>query len=206
MQTGYSVKGAAKPTSNNSHPEVLGTWIRTSASSTLLDIGCGGGSFLLEAAIKGLNVHGMDADMRMVLTARSKLKYGAGTIIQGLIGEELPEGWSTFDYVTCFEVLEHLEDVTKALLWIRGLIKKDGWLVGSVPEGTKLKLSEEPLLNMLPETDNDLIYINKHKNSFRCEDINAILCLTGFTKIEVKRTVKGSKKRLLFKGAKKEKE
>lgn len=201
MQTGYSIKGAAKPTSDNSHPEVLDTWVRTSVSATLLDIGCGGGSFLLKAAIKGLSVYGVDADMRMVLATRSKLKHGAGTIIQGLIGEDTPEEWPKFDYVTSFEVLEHSEDITTALVWILNLIKKDGWLIGSVPEGNKLKLSEGKLLSKLPETDEDLIYINKHKNAFRCEDMNAILCLAGFTKVEVKRTAKGSKKRLVFRGA-----
>lgn len=204
----HGIVGAAKPESNNSHQEVLDDlhWINTLVPASLLDVGCGGGHFLLEAATRGLDVYGIDADFRMVLETRRKLasvKDVHSWIIRLLIGQTIPSTWPRFSYVTCFEVLEHTENPVVALQWIRNALAPSGYLVGSVPESPKGKLSRQQLLDTLPETDDALREVNRHKNLFDEDTLLDAVISSGFSACVIKHVVKGSgphaKKRLLFK-------
>lgn len=199
------IEGAAKPTSDNSHPEVLRglAWLKPWATATLLDVGCGGGHFLKAAAEQGYETYGLDVDMRMVLTTRRQLENiddAAKHVIQGLIGDHLPGLWPHFDYVSCFEVIEHTENPFEALVWLRERLKPGGWLVGSVPNNERSKVSTGVLLKCLPNTDGELIEINRHKNSFDVNVVKDLLPSAGFASVEVCKTRKGNKKRLLFRG------
>ncbi|MFH0777121.1 MAG: class I SAM-dependent methyltransferase [Candidatus Eisenbacteria bacterium] len=50
--------------------------------------------------------------------------------------EALPFASGSFDYVFCTEVLEHIEGDRRCLAEIHRILKKDGWLVLSVPHRT----------------------------------------------------------------------
>jgi len=47
----------------------------------------------------------------------------------------LEAGFGTFDVVTCFEVIEHIEDTNGFLAVIARALRPDGWLVLSTPNG-----------------------------------------------------------------------
>ena len=195
------IKGAAKPTSNNSHMELLGDWIQLhkGRTTTLLDVGCGGGQFSKAAQDAGFVVYGIDADERMIET--TGMKIGGMWVNRQLIGDDIPVGWhQAFDYVTSFQVIEHMEDPKKAIHWIWSLLQPGGCFVGSVPNNKKGRIAVGELLDQLPQTDDDLIAVNKHKNAFDMASVRALLQDEGFKSIETYERKQGTKERIVFRG------
>jgi SAM-dependent methyltransferase len=95
----------------------------------LLDIGCGAGTFLHVARLRGFVPHGMDASARAVAIAGKQYGY---SVRQGEIGSRV---WDDcrFDFITMFHVLEHLRDPLKGLLFAGRLLKPAGTLIVQVP-------------------------------------------------------------------------
>lgn len=97
----------------------------------LLDIGCAHGEF-----IKELNKHfkckscGIDSD-------RNRLKYLVNEDIDARFGfvEAIPYDDNEFDYVSCFECLEHVNNVVCAVSEIHRILKKGGKCFVTVPWG-----------------------------------------------------------------------
>jgi 2-polyprenyl-3-methyl-5-hydroxy-6-metoxy-1,4-benzoquinol methylase len=102
---------------------------------SLLDIGCGSGTFLHLAGRRGFAPHGMDASAGAVEGA--KRRYGF-PVRQGIVGSDVWEG-RHFDIVTMFHVLEHLVDPKRALEYARGLLKPGGRLLLQVPNAASIQ-------------------------------------------------------------------
>jgi 2-polyprenyl-3-methyl-5-hydroxy-6-metoxy-1,4-benzoquinol methylase len=96
---------------------------------SLLDIGCGSGTFLHVAQSHGFFPHGMDMSPQAVEIA--KKQYGF-TVRQGEIGSRI---WDDcrFDFITMFHVLEHLTDPRLALEYAADLLQPRGILIIQVP-------------------------------------------------------------------------
>jgi ubiquinone/menaquinone biosynthesis C-methylase UbiE len=86
------------------------------AGSRLLEIGCGAGNLLLQAAVAGSYPVALDLSMQALTFVRSRLKEiqsapeapGGFTCTQA-IGESLPFRDDSFDCVLLSEVIEHLK-------------------------------------------------------------------------------------------------
>jgi SAM-dependent methyltransferase len=111
------------------HVRFLDECARGKPSRTLLDIGCGNGTFLHVARSRGFLPHGMDVSARAIEIANKQ--YGL-PVRQGGLGSKAWDG-SRFDFVTMFHVLEHLPDPQSALLRARDLLEPDGTLIIQVP-------------------------------------------------------------------------
>ena len=76
----------------------------------LLDVGCGGGIFAEAAATAGATVCGLDAASHAITVARRHAEQTGATIdyYHGESVAELPAG--EFDIITCFEMLEHVDE------------------------------------------------------------------------------------------------
>lgn len=98
-------------------------------SRTLLDIGCGNGTFLYLAQKNGFQAHGMDASPQAVQVACRQ--YGL-LVRRGVLGEEVWPG-HRFDFVTMFHVLEHVPDPRRALGYAGTLLQPGGRLLIQVP-------------------------------------------------------------------------
>jgi SAM-dependent methyltransferase len=93
---------------------------------TMLDYGCGTGSFLSLAKSKGWKVRGVEpsdtarsvAANRGVEAAPDYSQIGAGTV---------------FDAITLWHVLEHVYDLNATLEWFKGSLSSNGVLVVAVP-------------------------------------------------------------------------
>lgn len=102
---------------------------QSSGGRTLLDIGCGSGTFLSVARRHGFSAYGMDRSARAVAAARSL--HGI-EVRRGEIGSGVWEG-RRFDFVSMFHVLEHLPDPRTGLSYAAGLLEPAGSLLIQVP-------------------------------------------------------------------------
>ncbi len=98
-------------------------------TGTLLDVGCGDGTFLKLAQDHGWNVYGTELSAYAV---KKVTVFVGNRIFCGELGEaKYPE--NMFDVVTLWHVLEHVTDPSAYLSEIRRIIKPDGLFVIAVP-------------------------------------------------------------------------
>jgi SAM-dependent methyltransferase len=94
-----------------------------------LDVGCGDGSFLIGLARQGWEVFGTELSAPIAATATQRL--GDRIYIGEL--EKIPHPEASFDLITFWHALEHLDHPRRALAAARRLIKSDGTVVIAVP-------------------------------------------------------------------------
>jgi SAM-dependent methyltransferase len=103
--------------------------IPTRRPGRVLDIGCGDGSFLEALARQGWEIFGTELSEPIAATARKRLGEGlrVGTI------EKVGFAAASFDLVTFWHVLEHLDDPRLALSEARRLLRANGRVVVAAP-------------------------------------------------------------------------
>ena len=94
----------------------------------VLDAGCGSGRTMQDLVDYG-QVHGIELEPEAAAIARSRR---VGEVRIGRL-EELPYDDSTFDLITCLDVIEHIPDDRGALRELRRVSKPGGWLLVAVP-------------------------------------------------------------------------
>lgn len=154
------------------HEEILRVVRRLPASCTCLDVGCGVGHVLriLPSSFKRF---GVDYSRTSLSLVRRRLGRDA-LLIQGSV-MSLPFADATFDLVTCFEVLEHLQDDEGTIKEIARVLKAEGTLLLSVPSeyyfeeykaliGHYRHYSPQALAELLGRT---AIEVVEHLNSYR---------------------------------------
>ncbi|PFH54995.1 hypothetical protein XA68_11144 [Ophiocordyceps unilateralis] len=141
-------------------------------SLSYLDMGCGGGIFAETAARLATTRHvtGMDPTPSVVAAARAharkdpslsgRLEYRVGSVVEALDMKK------SFDVVTLFEVLEHVDQPASFLEQLQPLVRPGGWLVISTMARTwtswlTTKLAAEYVLRIVPRGTHDWSrYIN----------------------------------------------
>jgi 2-polyprenyl-6-hydroxyphenyl methylase / 3-demethylubiquinone-9 3-methyltransferase len=99
----------------------------TAVGRTILDVGCGGGILAEEFAKDGFEVTGIDPAPESITTARAHATASALSITYNVgSGEQLPYGGSSFDMVSCCDVLEHVDDVERVLTEIARVLRPGG--------------------------------------------------------------------------------
>lgn len=113
----------------------------------LLDIGCGAGLYtnFLRKNLPHIEIHGIDISKNAIVKAGKnypKIHFTSGSVY------ELPFPNNTFDIITVFCVLEHLESPEKALQEIRRVLKKNGIFYSITPvEGDRMIFFQSKALN-----------------------------------------------------------
>jgi SAM-dependent methyltransferase len=98
------------------------------AGPQLLDVGCGGGRFLLDLAEIG-DVAAVEPLPASFSVARSR---GVGRVLEADI-HSLPFETESFDVVTCLDVIEHVKDDVGGFAAMRRVTRPAGHLVVTVP-------------------------------------------------------------------------
>ena len=96
----------------------------------LLDVGCAEGALLRWAGRRSYQGYGVDVSLPALRIANRR--NNKSEIIAGDV-TSLPFKAEHFDAVTCFDVLEHIEDPLAGLRQVGACLKRDGILVISVP-------------------------------------------------------------------------
>jgi SAM-dependent methyltransferase len=109
-------------------------------SGRLLDIGCGDGSFLLEARRAGWQVMGTELNPVMA--------WEAGLDVQENLGQI--DDKERFDCITMWHTLEHMRDIPSTLKRAAALLDGKGRLVVAVPDwgGVQAKIFRERWLHL----------------------------------------------------------
>jgi len=94
----------------------------------LLDIGCGVGDFLHIAEHKGWQCTGVEPSEEAREIARQRIK---GDLLYSEDLEQLPD--QSFDLITMWHVLEHVDDLKWQVAQLQRLIKPNGRIVIAVP-------------------------------------------------------------------------
>jgi 2-polyprenyl-3-methyl-5-hydroxy-6-metoxy-1,4-benzoquinol methylase len=99
----------------------------------ILDIGCGNGNISLALGSLGYSVTGVDIDSTSIENAR---KINSFKNVQfNVLDANAFNVKDEFDAIVCSEVLEHLENPSELVQSIFSILKKDGILVATVPNG-----------------------------------------------------------------------
>jgi len=101
-------------------------------NSLVLDIACGTGYGLPILKTRARVVVGVDVDLEAVRKARLAIGSGPESLITA-DGCRLPFPDATFDAITSFETLEHLETRTEFLAELRRVLKPQGLCIISTP-------------------------------------------------------------------------
>ncbi|MDA2929428.1 class I SAM-dependent methyltransferase [Acidobacteria bacterium AH-259-O06] len=101
----------------------------------LLDIGCGGGTFVKLALHAGFDAYGLEQSEK---AARIGERNAPGRIFQGLEQDLIVPG-EKFDILTLFHSLEHITNPFRYLKNIQKLLRKPGKLVVQVPNVQSLQ-------------------------------------------------------------------
>ena len=94
----------------------------------LLDIGCGVGDFLHTAEQKGWQCTGVEPSEDATASAQKRTK---AKILASEDLEQLPD--NSFDVITMWHVLEHVEDLKWQVEQLQRLVKQDGRIVIALP-------------------------------------------------------------------------
>jgi 2-polyprenyl-3-methyl-5-hydroxy-6-metoxy-1,4-benzoquinol methylase len=148
--------------------------LRGAKTGLLLDIGCGKGWFLEAARERGWQVQGVELCPEVAKTTMGRI--GTQVHIGNIFGLELPS--ETFDLVTMFDVIEHLEAPIEALRICYRILKPGGVLALSTPNlrGLGCRLLGARAFAVWP--DEHIIY-------FGPASMKRALQLADFTDIEI---------------------
>lgn len=98
------------------------------ASGRLLDIGCGVGDFLVQVQKKGWNVMGIEPSVDAKQIAHQRLGWCP---LDPSESSTLPD--CSFDVITMWHVLEHVDDLKTQLSELNRLLKPGGLLIIALP-------------------------------------------------------------------------
>jgi ubiquinone/menaquinone biosynthesis C-methylase UbiE len=134
--------------------QVLGTNVE---GKSMLDLGAGMGGLsvatLLEYGEKGLRLQSMDynPDYCHIAILRAR-RYGLSLPIAVAAGEYLPYPESSFDLITCLDVLEHVASTDEVLREMRRVLKPGGLVLTTIPNRRAFRDPHYhlPLINWLP--------------------------------------------------------
>ena len=147
-------------------------------SDLVLDIGCNNGQHSLKIAPKCKRIVGFDIDKTLLGLAQKEAKRKGiknCSFVYGDAQKEFPFKRESFDLIVFLDVFEHLVKRKEALLEVRRVLKKDGYLLLSIPNSETSWKKLQKSLGLFYYSDPD------HKVEFSQTKITTLLKSAGFT-------------------------
>jgi ubiquinone/menaquinone biosynthesis C-methylase UbiE len=119
----------------------------------LLDLGCGMGGFAVAAALEGAQVVALDYNPAYgSITVLRAARYGLHLPVMVAAGEAVPLPAQSFDAVTCWDVLEHVQSPDLLLAELARVLRPGGVLLLTAINRLAFRDPHYhlPLLNWLP--------------------------------------------------------
>lgn len=151
--------------------------IKPYGKKELLEVGCGNGRFLLACSKIGWHVHGLDISEKAIELARgilpeNDIKSGS------LEGRSWPD--QTFDTITMWELIEHVDDPYKTVSKAKDLLQDNGLLAISTPDWDSWATRRHPDVNRWPPF---------HIWFFNESSIKALLKRAGMKVVSMQRNI-----------------
>lgn len=139
----------------------------------ILEVGCGKGNISLPLASLGYRIYGIDIDPDEISYVNKKNQFSNASF--DVMDAEKLEGEGRWDIVICSEIFEHLSKPKKLLIRLSEIIKSDGLLIITIPNGYgPYELLEETPFRLLKKLIGrpDLY---GHKQNFSLKDFSDFL-------------------------------
>jgi SAM-dependent methyltransferase len=101
-------------------------------TGSVLDVGCGTGSFLYHAQSKGWQVHGIDFD-RNAIEAAKNVFHLHNVEVNDLGGYARNHPHNHFDLITFFDVFEHIDNHNEFIAMTASMLNPNGYVAMSMP-------------------------------------------------------------------------
>ncbi len=141
-------------------------------TNKLLDVGCGMGYFLIQAKKRGWEVYGTEySETAVAICEKEGVEMRKGQLTPELFTNE------SFDVITSFEVLEHINNPNEELQLIHQFLRKDGLFYCTTPNFNSL-------MRYYLKSDYDVITYPEHLSYYIKKTLNRMITQNGFRKVK----------------------
>ncbi len=176
----YSQDPWISPITIKRYHELLDSMEPYRSSNRIIDVGCGAGHFLSVAQKRGWEVYGSEFSPAAIKLCEHK----GITMLRGPIHSPVatPEGWGellgTFDVVTSFEVLEHINNPNEDLEAMHRLLRSGGLFYATTPNFNALSRYQL-------KGDYNVICYPEHLTYYTRRSLHSVLIRNGFRKLKL---------------------
>lgn len=174
---GYGLYIKEKDNIEKSFKKILEDIERYKKRGQILDVGCATGFFLNLCKKKRWDAYGVD--MSKFAIDYAKKEFGLKNLYHGDL-DKINLKKSSFDVITMFDVIEHLEDPKKMLSDINSLLKKKGMVVITTPDSGSIPAK------LLGKNWEEYKRAREHVYFFSRKTLTKILKKTGFKVVKIK--------------------
>src|SRR5829696_7877718 len=142
----------------------------------LLDVGCGSGEFLEAATARGYASVGIDISRSGVAACRAR---GLDAHVAHIDAHHVH---SPYDFLTLWDVVEHVVDPVAMLETAAGLVRDGGWIAIKTPFVPRRGFQ---LVEWVPSLQRALLHLPGHIQFFTPASMRIALASAGFRNIEL---------------------
>lgn len=173
---GYGRDEFLSPITIKRYHEILDTFEPFRKTNKLIDVGCGIGYFLEVAKERGWDVYGTEfTDKAVEICTNKGIKMNQGVLNPNDYQE------NSFDIITSFEVLEHINNPQEEIVNFKNILRKDGLLFFTTPN---FNATERFVL----KSRYSVITYPEHLSYYTKKSMNHLLKNKGFEKVKITTT------------------
>lgn len=168
----YISKASLSPITIQSYKALLDEFEKYRKTNKILDVGCGRGWFLQEAKKRGWEVYGIEySETAVNICEANGIKIKSGKLKSNLFD------LNSFDVISSFEVIEHINYPNQELQSIYSLLRQGGLFYCTTPNFNSL-------LRYYLKADYSIIGYPEHLSYYTRRTLNKVVRRNGFKKIK----------------------